>query len=528
MLSTHDQLAFCTALQRLSRFTAAELALSSDRKLRRAQEFLHGSPGLVRIEMARGHDPKRPMREYWTIVGDRLPLYREIERLRAESDSPPPVGDLFNGIDRLLRDVAASEKALDRCGASEEEQLAEQAHLAAQRRGIDRALVDLEVSLAGAIRARRKSNHAHSIGDVRPPAHASLPAWSQLWFERSGAALLDWSSASEHVVTDGHAALPTAGGGLSDEPLADEVARLAACLEIDEAAIRRTVSALRNVRAGWRAPVDFGDALDAEFRHVFRQAFGHRLLGPLAVVAAALAETACAQSLFEAWVTSGEVAAPSENPFPLVPAVLARLSFETHLQAGKKWIANPAASMCQYILTTPLDPLGTLLAAAGSLLSEAPDLNHVFACVARSHGRMTKQIALDRAASISRTLWLALFLQKDRPSPLDAIPSLPELPGGAELFDFLLEREHCAVVHRLERPDKSGRQKGERYKLRPGSLIEPLLSRRFGEKEICLAMQVPHAFERQRTEATSSARWTLATAPPRSFLGELEAAGRSH
>ena len=39
MLSPHDRLAFCTALQRLSKFTAAELALISDRKLRQAQEF---------------------------------------------------------------------------------------------------------------------------------------------------------------------------------------------------------------------------------------------------------------------------------------------------------------------------------------------------------------------------------------------------------------------------------------------------------------------------------------------------------
>ncbi len=525
MLSPHDRLAFCTALQRLSKFTAAELALISDRKLRQAQEFLHGAPGLVRIEMARGHDPKRPMREYWAIVGDRLPLYREIERLRAENHSPPLVGDLFNGIDRLLRDVAASEQALDCCSAPEDEQFAEQAHLAAQRRGIDHALVDLEVSVARAIRARRKSNHVHRNGDVRPPVHASSPGWSQLWFERSGAALLDWSTASEHVVTDGHATLSTAGGGLSDDPLADEVARLAACPEIDEESIRRTVSALRNVRASWREGGDFGEALDAEFRHVFRQAFGHRLLGPLAVVAAALAETACAQSLFEGWVLSGKRAAPFEDPFPLVPAVLARLSFETHLQAGKKWTANPAASICQYVLTTPLAPLGALLAAAGSLLSEAPDLNHVFACIARNHGRMPKQIAIGRAASISRTLWLALFLQTDRPSPLEAIPSLPELPGGEELFDVLLEREHGAVVHRLERSHKSGRHKGERYELRPGSLIEPLLSRRFGEKEVCLAMQVTRAFERRRTEATSSARWTLTAAPRTSFLGELEAAG---
>lgn len=524
MLSSHDLLAFCSALQRLSRFTPAELALSSRRRLRLAQQFLHSAVSLVRVESVRGHDPRRPLREYWTVVDDRLPLYREIERLRAETNALSPVGDLFNGIDRLLRDVAASEQALNRCPTPD----AEQVHLTAQRRGIDHALVDVEVSIARAVRARRRANRSHEGDEHRSLTDAPKPAGFQFFYKQLGPALLDWSSPAAHGDGDMHGMPLSTAFPLSDEPLAYELARLASCSEIDDEAIGRTVSTLCKVRAGWAASIEFGEALDAEFRHLLRQAFGHRLLGPLAVVAVAMAETACARSLFEGWVMFGGSTASAADSLPLVPAALARLAFETHLQASKKWTENPAASMCRYVLTTPLNPLGTLLAATGSLLSEAPDLERIFASVALSYEQISDQVASDIAASVSRSLWLALFLQTGRPAPVTAIQSLPELPGGERLFDALLNRDHGAVVYRLDRLLRGGQRNGEQYELRPGSAIKPLLVRPLGESEIRLAMPVTGKFERRRAMATAPERWTLAAASPMSFLGELEASGRTH
>ena len=525
MLTARDRLAFCTALQRLSRFTPAELALTAGLKLRQAHAFLQGHPALVGVQLPRGHRPDRPLREYWTVIGDRVSLLREIERLRMEQQALPQVGELFSGIDRLLRDVARSEDALAHGIAGEEARQIERSHLWAQRLGIDHALIDLEISVSRAVRARRLVNE-RADARLRSSGHWAAKAWARRWFERANSPLVDWSIACENLVADGSDS-PLAAEGPWMERLADEVARLAACREIDESALRRTVSALRQLRSDADVAERFGAVLDDEFRHVLRQPSGGRLLGPLAVVATALAETACAGSLFEGWILTAAGSPDVDDPYPLVPAVLARLAFETHHHVGKRWTANRPASMCQYALSAPLAPLGVVLSAAGALLGEAPNVRAMFSAIASSHGAVPGGIAGPGQAAMARTLGLVLFLQKNRRTPLRAIPSLPELPGGPALFEALMERDHGAVVPRLERvPTAKGRQRGECYQLRPGERIKNLLHPQ-SDEDLTLAMRVTHEFAREQAESSSSQRWGRMAAPATSFLGQVEMA-RAH
>ena len=525
MLPAQDRLAFCTALQRLSRFTPAELALTAGLRLRQAQAFLQEHPALVCVQLPRGHRPDRPLREYWTVIGDRVLLLREIERLRTEQRALPRVGELFNSIDRLLHDVARSEQAVAQSAEAEEVRQVERSHLKAQRLGIDHALLDLEISVSRAVRARRLVNEGAGAS-LRSSGHGAAKAWAQRWLERPGSPLVDWSIACESLVGDAsHFAHVAEGPWI--ERVADEVARLAACREIDEDAMRRTVSALRQLRSHGDAAERFGDVLDDEFRHVLRQPSGGRLLGPLAVVATALAETACAGSLFEGWILTAAGSRDVDDPYPLVPAVLARLAFETHHHVGKRWTANRPASMCQYALSTPLPPLGVVLAASGALLGEAPNVHAMFSAIASSHGEVPKAIAGSGQAAIARTLGLVLFLQKNRRTPLRSIPSLPELPGGQALFEALMDHDHGAVVPRLERVAAAkGRQRGERYQLRPGERIKDLL-RPDPDDDLTLAMRVTPEFAREQAESSSSARWGRSAAPPTSFLGQVEMA-RAH
>ena len=525
MLADQDRLAFCTALQRLSRFTPAELALTAGLKLRQAQAFLQEHPSLVSVQLPRGHHPGRPLREYWTVIGDRVLLLREIERLRTEQQALPRVGELFNSIDRLLHDVARSERALANGIEGEEARHIERSHLSAQRLGIDHALLDLEISVSRAVRARRLANE-RADARLRYSGHRAAKAWAQRWFERPNSPLVDWSIACEGLLANAQHS-PLAAEGTWVERLGNEVARLAASREIDESALCRSVSALRQLRSDGQAAERFGEVLDEEFRHVLRQPSGGRLLGPLAVVATALAETACAGSLFEGWILTAAESLDVDDPFPLVPAVLARLAFETHHHVGKRWTENRPASMCQYALSTSLAPLGVVLAASGALLGEAPNVHAMFSAIASSHGELPAAMAGRARAAIARTLGLVLFLQKNRRTPLRSIPSLPELPGGQALFEALMDHDHGAVVPRLERvATAKGRLRGERYQLRPGQRIKDLLHPD-PDEDLTLAMRVTHEFAREQAESSSSMRWERTAAPATSFLGQVEMA-RAH
>lgn len=516
MLSVQDRLIFCTALLRLSGFPPAELALRTRRKLRLTLRFLESAPHLVQLQRPRGYDADRPLRETWSVIEDRSALHREIELLREASHALPDVGELFAGVDRLLRDVMASEHALHHLDGPDGSRATESELLDAQRCGIDHALLDIEVAVAGAVRARRKANGTH----VRIAAVVETAPWMM----NVAAPLLDWSSASGEIVADNQGQLPRAPHGASQDQLTRELERLVTQDPLDLASIRLAVTSLRNLRASWEASPLFGETLCAEFRQLLRQPYGRHWLGPLAVIAAALSETACAHSLFEGLVMSQDSAGAQASAFPVVTSALARLAFETHLEGGKNWVPNSAASMCQYLLIGQLAPMETLLAATGSLLNATGDLDHTLTLIANSIMDLPRQESAPWAASLSRTVWLALFLQIGRRSPLRSIPSLAELPGYDGLFDTLLDRNHEGVIYRLVPSHSTGKRRGEHYELRPGRRIEALLTRRFGDSELCLEMPVSHAFERRRAAATAPARWNLTAASPTSFLGELEAA----
>jgi hypothetical protein len=443
-------------------------------------------------------------------------LYREIEQLREQCQALPEVGDLFAGVDRLLRDVLASEAALSHMTASQGAAAAEGALLAAQRCGIDHALLDIEVAVAAAVHARRKANGTYG--------RMELAADGERWIGQVGPVLLDWSSASVDIAPDDNDIQPDATIAVSPDRVASELQWLARQDPLDLCALRRTVTRLRNLRAAWGGSGAFGEVLCAGFRRLLRQPHGRRWLGALAVTAAAMSETACAHALFEGWLMEQGSASAGTPHSPILALVLARLAFESHLEAGQQWVENPAASMCQYLLSGRLTPMETLLASTGSLLGVAGDLDHTLTQIAHSFRDLTLNEASEWVPPLSRTVWLALFLQIGRRSPLQAIPSLAELPGRDGLFETLLDRRHEAVVYRLVPSQGSKVQRGEHYELRPGTRIEPLLMRRFGDTDMRLEMPVSDEFERRHVASTAQERWQLGAASPTSFLGELEAA----
>lgn len=525
MLPAEDRLAFCRALQRLSRFTPAELAMNAQRRLRSAREFLHDAPALVKVVAPKGHDPRRPAREVWAVVGERWTLSREIDQLTAESRVPAPVGDLFTGIDRLLRDVADGERALMDCKISEAALHAERQHLAAQRAGIEHALVDVEVRISAAVRSRRQINRLDTSRVTRHTDGTDALRGLEAPFGTMGSTLVDWSRPSSSRPRDRPAG---AASPELEQRLAEELVRLASSPDVDAHAVSRAVASLRALRAIWTGPQDFGGALDVEFRHLLRQPYAGRLRGPLAMVAVLMAEAACARSLFEGWVMEQASSEATASCFPLLPAALARLAFETHMSAGTGWPANRAAEMCGYVLSTSSSPLGTVLSAAGSLLSQAPDLERVLPLIAMAYEQVFDSVSDAFSDSITRTICLALFLQTGRPESVEEIDSIPDLPGGVRLFNAMLDRRHDAVVCRLDRYRQPDSSIGERYDLVPGRAIKALLAERLGAGVVGLSMPVSDDFERRRAIDTAASRWTVSPAPADSFLGELEASGRTH
>lgn len=511
--SPHDRLALCTALQRLSTFAPAELALRARRKLRLTLRFLRSAPHLVQVKYPRGHDRARPRREFWTVVSDRAVLYREIELLRDQCNALPEVGDLFEGVDRVLRDVQASEAALRHQPTPEATQ-SEGGWLAAQRVGIDHALLDIEVAVAGAVHARRKANDTYG--------RMERVADGEAWLKEVGPVLLDWSSAAVGIAPDDAAVSAAASGAASPYQVASQLRWLARQDPLDLGALRHAVTELRNLRAAWAGAEPFGELLSAEFQQLLRQPHGRRWLRPLAVTAAALSETACAHALFEGWVMQQGSRRTADEAFPVVASVLARFAFESHVESGRRWSGNPAASMCQYLLSGRLTPMETLLASTGSMLGVTSNVEHTMKLIAQSFSDLRPSDASNWVTPLSRSVWIALFLQTGR--PLLSIPSFAELPGPGGLFATLVNLEHEAVLYRLVPPPEAEGLRRERYELRPGAKIEAALARCFGDADVRLNMPTSDEYERRSAAETASDRWRLAPAPPTSFMGELEAA----
>lgn len=514
MLSAEDNLSICTALQQMSRFTPAELAATSGRRLRLVREFIEASPHLVKQVAAPGHDPKRPLREYFEATGDSLLLHREIEKLRVACCELPPLGNLFEGIDRLIRDVTASESDICLLDCSQEDREAEQALIAAQKRYIDSSLVDVEVSVSTAVRARRLVLRADTARDASSPHTPVSNSWIADWFAREGATLLDWSCEASRIRV-GHDLDQGAISALGNRTITDIVAALAGVTTVDDVALGVTLAALQRARQAWRGEISFGEALDAEYRYILRQSFGCRLLAPLAIAAAVLAEPACANSVFEGWVMTRSDFATESGESDVVAAALGRLAFESSHRARGPTGSDKVASMCQYVLSSCTSAMSAVAAAAGGLLRASSKLDHALEAIAGNYGRLRSGLPDDHNRAIVRMVSIALFRHGAMAGTSTPIPSLPELAGGEKLLDVLLNHQNGAVASR------SGSMK---YELRPGpDILRALESSLGGDENVTLVMPVSREFERQRVIEGTAARWGDSPPAAGSFLDSLEA-----
>lgn len=514
MTSLDDRLAICLALQRMSKFTPAELAMSSGRPLRVIQSFLQEASDLVVNDLPSGHDKRRPKREYWSSATDREILNREIAALRRESHLFRPVGTLFDGIDRLLRDVAKGEVELALAPISDDEKNIEQEHQVAQRRTIERSLVDIEVDVTRALNARRIANTSHAYTMASQPViYLASSQWSRDWFERHGASLLDWGVPTQGIF----------GRAIDQQSKGPEVAHhvgisealrlLTIATQFDDISMGTIITTLRHIRQTWAGPQSFGETLNEEFRHILRKMFGRQLIGPLAVVAALLGETPCAQSLFEGWLLLIGDRTQSHIDSNLVATALARLSFEAHSRNSVDWKSSSAASMCQYIAAMDISPTGLVAAVTGGILSESPDIDYFLALFIKNYDQLSSEADARVAKAASRSLLIALFLRGSRQTPTKPIPSLPKYPGGESFLHSLLNSQYGVIVPRATR---------QKYEFRPGRGIEFALAEKLGIEGVTLEMPVTLEFERSLVIAGTASRWDGSGQSNSSFTGDLE------